>query len=413
MERLTPLGRALRRLALIPFCHRGFVRIWPFVSAHHRLVRLFALLPLRMRETLFGARVIPATATSYGHTVAIVTHELSASGVPRVALETALAAQENGSQTAIFSPSDGPFSDLAVDAGISVVIDPTLTSYLCNSSGALDAADVVFVNSAASFKTVLRLRNPSRCIWYFHETGLIDTLLQSTEDFARAVRRAGRIWAVSDLTRQKLDPLRTDISIVPAGARPLSISVQAPKRGGSPALRLALIGGVEPRKGQDLLADALEELPAACRSHVEVVAYGAIKDQVFAEAWLRKLARISGFVYGGALAPKDVGRALEDFDGVIIPSRDEPFSLVAVEAMSCGRLVLCTRCCGVSEHLTDGVDAFIADDATPASIAALLQRTLEARATWRRVGVAALQTFERLFSQRTFGSHIRNALGRN
>lgn len=390
-----------------------FLRLWRIASGRHRATRLLALLPARLRELAYGASVLygrDAADPARPLSMAVVTHELTASGVPAVAMEIGNAGLAWGADVAVFSPTRGPFLDPMLRTGASVVVDPTLTSYLCTSSSVLDEADVVIVNSAVCFPTVLRLRRPERCIWYFHETGLIDELKSSTSDFQRAVRRPRRIWAVSERTRRRLADIRGDVEIVPPGMAYTPAPPGPEGRTGSEGMRLALIGAVEPRKGHDLLLDAMLLIPAPVRRRISIIAYGPIRDQPFADAWRQSLTRCPEVAYGGVLAPERVMEELRSLDGVVIPSRDEPFPLVAVEAMSIGKIILCTAKCGISERLTDAVDGFVAAAPDPVSLADLLQRALAAKERWPEIGLATRRLYEATLSREVFARRIREEL---
>ena len=60
----------------------------------------------------------------------------------------------------------------------------------------------------------------------------------------------------------------------------------------------------------------------------------------------------------------------------------------------CGRPQLVTPVGGVPDWLTDGVNAFIAEDVSARSIEVALERALAQRQRWPEMGLAARQAFE-------------------
>jgi glycosyltransferase involved in cell wall biosynthesis len=113
---------------------------------------------------------------------------------------------------------------------------------------------------------------------------------------------------------------------------------------------------------------------------------------------------------GGALSPTAALDTLAEADGVIIPSLDEPLSLVALEAMSAGKVVICTRACGIADFLTDGFDSFVGPDASPDSLALTLTRALQARERWIEIGANAGRRYEEKFSPRSFATRVSNRI---
>ncbi len=404
-RQLAELERLTRRNPVRPF----FGTLWDAVRARPSLRRLMKLTPSFLRPSLANARLFGRIDPSRRHGLTIVSHELTASGAPKLVLEISRVAVEDGIQPIVISPTSGPFQNVLTDLGALVVIDPTVTDYFCASSALLDASDTVLVNTAACFKTIPRLSHPERCIWYFHETDLIRELLAAPE-FPIAVRGVREAWAVSHPTKALLDPLRSDVLLVPPGIQPLAAQQDLKARARDGVLRLALIGGVEARKGHDIIADAIAALPADLAQRVAVRAIGPINDALFAERWRSQISRLDGMRYDGVVAPDKIADLMGEVDGVVIPSRDEPFSLVALEAMSCGKLVLCSRRCGVSDFLTDSVDAYIAPDSDAKDFSALLTRVMREPSRWDDIGNAGKRLFFEKFSNVAFADRVRDSL---
>ena len=94
----------------------------------------------------------------------------------------------------------------------------------------------------------------------------------------------------------------------------------------------------------------------------------------------------------------------------MIPSRDEPLSIVACDALGTGRVVLCSRAVGIADYLQDGVNGFVADSAEPAMLAVLLQRAVARRADWSGIGEAGKAVFATNFSLEVFRSRLEGEL---
>jgi glycosyltransferase involved in cell wall biosynthesis len=79
---------------------------------------------------------------------------------------------------------------------------------------------------------------------------------------------------------------------------------------------------------------------------------------------------------------------------VVLTSRREGCASVMLEAMMAGRVQLVTPVGGVGDWLTDGRDAFVADEVSSAGVERALRRALAVRERWPGMGQAARQAFE-------------------
>jgi glycosyltransferase involved in cell wall biosynthesis len=81
---------------------------------------------------------------------------------------------------------------------------------------------------------------------------------------------------------------------------------------------------------------------------------------------------------------KDLGEFYRSIDVLVLPSREnDPFGLVAAEAMSIGVPVIVTDQCGIAGYLRDGLDAVIVkandEEALRAGIIKMLDADLRAK----------------------------------
>ena len=92
----------------------------------------------------------------------------------------------------------------------------------------------------------------------------------------------------------------------------------------------------------------------------------------------------------------DMARVYAAADMLVLPTLSEPFGLPVLEAMACGLPVIVSRIAGVSELLTDGVDAlFIQNPRDVNEIAARIRKLLACPDCRVRMGLAARMTAEK------------------
>lgn len=137
--------------------------------------------------------------------------------------------------------------------------------------------------------------------------------------------RADRVVTNSDDTARYVRELGADPVVEPPGIdlrrfRPM------PRPGRH---RVLYLGGRNPRKGYDVAVELADTLVGP---------------------WLRDLE------------PDEVPAIIGEHDVVLVPSVAEPFGLVAVEAIACGRWVVASAVGGLRDIITDGVNGTLVRD---------------------------------------------------
>jgi glycosyltransferase involved in cell wall biosynthesis len=94
----------------------------------------------------------------------------------------------------------------------------------------------------------------------------------------------------------------------------------------------------------------------------------------------------------------DVGHALDAIDVLVLPSREESFGLVLVEAGAFAKPVVATRVEGPSEIVADGVTGFLVEKDDDAALAARLEQLCQDEALRRRMGQAGQKRVQETFS---------------
>jgi glycogen synthase len=210
--------------------------------------------------------------------------------------------------------------------------------------------------------------------------------------FRTSLRRADAVTACSRYLLSQAQAI--EAGIAPKGRVIYNgVDLECRPVPGSTCSSILAVGRLMPKKGFDVLLHALasmgRELGAA---HLVLIGDGPERDS------LRMLGSDLGLnervEFLGALDHGKAMRAIIGSQIVVIPSRQEPFGLVALEAMAAGKPVVATRVGGLPEVL-DGADALLVEPDDPAALAE---------------GIAAAWT--RLEREPTFGARNRQVARR-
>jgi glycosyltransferase involved in cell wall biosynthesis len=186
----------------------------------------------------------------------------------------------------------------------------------------------------------------------------------------------------ADFAAYGVDPSRVDV--IPNGIDPADYA-----QGEAQAFRqrfslgteriVLFVGRLNAIKGPDLLLDAfLARGPESARL-VFVGPEGGLRDSL--ENRVREQDAGKRVVFTGWLGGPDKIAAYRAADLVVVPSRQEAMSLVALEAGACGKPVLLTDRCGFDEAAASGGAQVVTPDAQALgeALAAMMERAPLAR----------------------------------
>ncbi len=114
-------------------------------------------------------------------------------------------------------------------------------------------------------------------------------------------------------------------------------------------------------KGQDIMAQAIIDLPPIYHDKAEFIFAGA-RDQGQPEYYdlISKLAvAVKSVRMLGEISKDEVYQWYEKVDCVIAPSRADATPTTIVEGMMFGKLCACSTAAGISRYMTDGEDGFV------------------------------------------------------
>jgi len=194
---------------------------------------------------------------------------------------------------------------------------------------------------------------------------------------------------------------RSRASIIPCGVDPDAFRPLDVDRPADAPPRLLVIGRLVERKGVGNVIEALEKLPGVQLS----VAGGPPRDQLEADPEVGRLREVASRLgvadrveFLGAVGRADVPALMGGSDVVVAVPWYEPFGIVPVEAMACGRPVVGSAVGGLLDTVVPGVTGELVAPRRPDLLANVLRELLADPARRNRYGRAgrrrALQTYQ-------------------
>ncbi|MGW4165013.1 glycosyltransferase [Streptomyces sp. NPDC004788] len=196
---------------------------------------------------------------------------------------------------------------------------------------------------------------------------------------------------VEELARMGIPRAKTDI--VPCGVDPTVFRPDGPAAARGPYRhRLLHLGRLVPRKGAAVSVAALAQLPDT----ELVVAGGPAPGELDADPEVRRLCAFAEEIgvadrvrFTGAVPRPAVPALMRSADVVLCPADYEPFGIVPLEAMACGRPVVASAVGGQLDSVVHGVTGLHVPPAQPRLLAAAVRLLLAdpaLRAQYGRAG---------------------------
>lgn len=161
----------------------------------------------------------------------------------------------------------------------------------------------------------------------------------------------------------------------------------------------AVVG--DPRKGADLLLEAMHHLyetnPTVGEATELVIVGDADKDFFRCSSFVHVVGRVSN--------DDDLRLYYSAVDVIVIPSRQENLSFTGLEGHSCGTPVVSFRGGGPEDIISHHITGALAEPFQPASLANEIGWILEDGARRERLGKAARDKAEKLWSQSVVAQH--------
>ena len=350
--------------------------------------------------------------TRKGPDALIFSHDLSASGAPRLAYDIASVLIGHGCFVVVISPEDGAFRQTLLDAGADVIVDPLALQRHETITDLAKNFDLVVANTVVCWPIVSQLGPFAPIYWYVHETGLIRDFADKDPEFLKSFADANAVWVGSQHSAEVLRTYGIEPDIFEYG-------VEEPRKKSQPGdkvidrngIVISVLATFEPRKGQDLAILGFLAMPEDLRNRCSLRLAGRGIDSEFYRAIKAMAEGCERIDFEGELDYQTYLDRLATSDIVLCASRDDTLPLVSLNALAAGKILVCSRETGTSSYVRDGISGFVMPFNGPKAVTETLTRAIHVIDSWTAIGVEARGVFMRNFSQQRFRSRLVKELG--
>lgn len=333
-------------------------------------------------------------------TIIFVSPEMTYTGTPRSLLRMVKVAIELGYEPIVWTNKRGPFEKEF--ESINVFVQEVSESDLDKSEiinqikqAALTVCNTIVVNKYAR---VFSQYVPT--VWYIREATNIPDFIKNNPERKKDLEESNNIYCVSEYAADAISKYTTKkVRVIRNAVEDESESVLNIKRN-SDKIRFIQLGTIEYRKGYDVLVKAFLTLPKEYKNKVELVFAGGminsgtpLASYIFSEIQNSENIRYLGVIDSIDEKNKQIAQS----DVVIVASRDESCSLVALEGAMLSKPLIVTENVG-AKYIVEEDNGIIVPAGNVESLKSAIIKLVDDKLKLKEMGKNSRRKYEELAS---------------
>lgn len=357
--------------------------------------------------------------------ILIVSHELSRTGAPIVAYDTAKVLVKDGYNVLFISLYNGHLLKDVLNSGIPVVIMNELKQYqylsndISNFTDFIDldilvnSFDKVLFNTATLYQFIKRYMNDYKNLyWWIHEGKF--TYDGMVNKMPKYLNSNVKVLCVGKYASDQLDlyGFHYNQKILNYGVKDEGL---INKKNKSKKITFLNVGTIGVRKGQHLLIEAIKKLPKEYFNKCEFIFIGDCNEQVEQESKVKQeilqLAnKYNNIKYYSSFPRNKLFEIYNNIDVLTVTSYDDPMPVVATENFMLGNAVLCSTNTGTSYYVEDNKSGYIFKSGSVNSLLNKLKYIIDNPNQLPIVAAEGRNIYESNFDMNYFKNNVFNIL---
>jgi glycosyltransferase involved in cell wall biosynthesis/Flp pilus assembly protein TadD len=342
--------------------------------------------------------------------ILIFAHELSESGAPRAVFDVARVLRCAGHSLVCASRSGGPYQERLHDIGVDVIVDEQLYRQDGNIVNLAHHFDKVICNTIVCWPIVEQLRDILPVYWFVHENESIHALVRSNPRLLSVLRSGVTFVAPCALTASALAVYGVHTHVVEYGVEDL-VELGRAAPADPEKVIIGIFGSYEFRKGQDLAVAGMLCVPKKLRDQAQMRFYGRTLDRAFRRNIEQIASKDSSITFFDEIDNEVCRQQMAASDIIVLPSRDDPLPFVSLDALSLGKVLVCSTTTGIAAYITSGRSGLLLSRNTAEEIGVTLGSAISNADLRQALGCGARQVYEETFTEQMFASKILPLFG--
>lgn len=350
---------------------------------------------------------IEPTGSATPRRIVFISPEMIYAGAPRSLLRMCKVAAAQGFEPVVWTAKPGPFAKEFEAYGFRVEVvrtNPERPNKVFNRLP--DGVELVVCNTVVTDDYVRALEGRVPVVWYVREASNLPDFFRSNPERRETLRRSQSVCVVSEYAAAAVaDYAEGPIEVVHNSVEDVADLAGHYEFAEGGKHRFIQLGTIEHRKGYDLFVAAYKSLPKAYRDRAELHFAGGFinSGSSFSSYLFGQIEGEEGIHFHGLVS--DDRRKIEltsRMDTVVVASRDESFSLVALEGAMLSKPLIVTENVGAKYVVDDEnglvIEAGSVDALRDAFIAMMDKDELSIRA----MGAASRRSYDERASMEVY-----------
>lgn len=329
--------------------------------------------------------------------ILFISPEMIYSGAPRSLLRMCKTAVWLGYGVEVWSAKGGPFTEEFRKIGISVRIVPEeeADSEKCHSW--IEECGMAVCN------TIMTSRFAEICcqyiptVWYIREATNIPDFIVNHFEREYLLKKSLDIYCVSEYAKKALEPFTENpVHVVHNCVEDETDLAQDYIPGSGDTVKFVQFGTMEYRKGYDVLLAAYQNMPESYKEKAELYFAGGFINSgtPFCSYLFRQMEGESHVHYLGLIKGEEKKiQTLSGMDVVVVASRDESCSLVALEGTMLSKPLIVTENVGANYMVSDE-NGMIVKTGDPDSLMRAMMQLIDRKEELKSMGEASRRKYE-------------------
>lgn len=329
--------------------------------------------------------------------ILFVSPEMIYSGAPRSLLRMCRVAERLGYAVSVWSAGSGPFMEEFEKLGISVRVVREDEADTEEYRGRIASFDLAVCNTimTSRFAEVCCQYIPT--VWYIREATNIPDFIVNNFEREYVLKNSLDIYCVSEYAKAALEKFtHNPVHVVHNCVEDETEFALSYCPGSGEKVKFVQFGTMEYRKGYDVLLAAYQNMPKDYQDRSELYFAGGFINSgtPFCSYLFRQMQGEKNVHYLGLVrGEQNKIRTLSGMDVVVVASRDESCSLVALEGAMLSKPLIVTENVG-AKYIVSEENGYIAETGDAESLMAAMMRMIDRKEELNAMGEASRRAYE-------------------
>lgn len=342
--------------------------------------------------------------------ILLLSQDLTLGGPALALFHMAKVLKKNGYDVTVGSMLDGPLRETILNNAIPVIVDENMQIGTMKDCAWVKQFSLILCSTINFYFFLSDRFTEISTIWWLHDSlffydGVDKQTLQQIDRYNL------KVMSVGPVPRQAMQKFVPDLEISSLlyGVEDECLGIRQKERNAEDKIRFITIGYIEARKGQDLLVEAIQNIPVDLREKAIFYFVGQ-NTSVMARQLAEQAKDIPEILITGPVDRITINHMLEQADMMICPSREDPMPTVAAEAMMQGVPCLISDATGTAAYLRDGEDGFVFASENVEELTKKIIYCINNAGKLAKIGVEARKVYGFNFSMNTFEQKLMNII---